>query len=289
MINEMPIKKSTKKGGSNLYDENDEKPTFPSLKSDNILDVESDDESSSSSSSDSDTDVAIPKKKIIGGASDDEEVEDAEEDDVDDSDIDDEKAEDEEDDEEDINDEAEVDDDGEKTKVKSKKTIASSSNIKVKSKKSKPITEIPTFLEDDYDEDADDEDYEDDNYLQKFERDMNDEYLIKFHPESKINNYEEVQTLATIVRDENGKIIDPLHKTIPIMTKYEKARILGIRAKQINNGSKSFLPNLPIDIIDGYVIANMELQQKLIPFIIRRPMPNGISEYWKVSDLQLIL
>ena len=41
-------------------------------------------------------------------------------------------------------------------------------------------------------------------------------------------------------------------------------------------------------MIDGYNIALLELEQKKIPFIIQRPMPNGGSEYWKVSDLEII-
>ena len=46
--------------------------------------------------------------------------------------------------------------------------------------------------------------------------------------------------------------------------------------------------NIPDNIIDGYTIANLELEQKKIPFIIRRPIPNGACEYWKVSDLELL-
>ena len=35
-------------------------------------------------------------------------------------------------------------------------------------------------------------------------------------------------------------------------------------------------------------IAEEELKQKKIPFIIRRPLPNGASEYWKVKDLEML-
>ena len=41
-------------------------------------------------------------------------------------------------------------------------------------------------------------------------------------------------------------------------------------------------------IIDPYLIASMELEEKKIPFIIRRPLPNGASEYWKLKDLELV-
>ena len=76
-------------------------------------------------------------------------------------------------------------------------------------------------------------------------------------------------------------------KTIPFLTKYEKTKILGQRAKQINNGAKIFVKSSE-NIIDGYLIAIMELEQKRIPFIIRRPVPGGGCEYWKVADLENI-
>ena len=35
-------------------------------------------------------------------------------------------------------------------------------------------------------------------------------------------------------------------------------------------------------------MAELELAEKRIPFIIRRPLPNGGSEYWNVKDLENI-
>ena len=70
-----------------------------------------------------------------------------------------------------------------------------------------------------------------------------------------------------------------------LVTKYEKSRILGQRAKQINSGAYPFV-KVPENVIDGYIIAELELKQQRIPFIIRRPLPNGGSEYWKVKDLE---
>ena len=97
--------------------------------------------------------------------------------------------------------------------------------------------------------------------------------------------YDELYALSRIVRDKNGIIVDPLHKTTPILTKYEKTRILGQRAKQINSGNEPFI-SVDRNVLDGYLIAQEELAQKMIPFIIRRPLPNGGSEYWKLSDLE---
>ena len=134
------------------------------------------------------------------------------------------------------------------------------------------------------DSDSDDDDLED---LAKLEHDINKETLLSFHPETKQINYKELLTLAEVTRNNAGAIIDPLHTTIPFLTRYQKARILGLRAKQINHGSAVFI-DVPRSIIDGHTIALMELNEKKIPFIIRRPMPNGASEYWHVKDLEIL-
>ena len=134
-------------------------------------------------------------------------------------------------------------------------------------------------------DDDDDDDDDDDNY-QKITNGLNNNYLDYFHSETNIPNYLEIQELSKIIRDKNGNIIDKNHKTIPILSKYEKTRILGQRAKQINNGSKPYI-NVSENIIDGYLIAEMELKEKKLPFIIRRPLPNQTFEYWKIKDLEI--
>jgi DNA-directed RNA polymerase subunit K/omega len=101
------------------------------------------------------------------------------------------------------------------------------------------------------------------------------------------HNYDEIKALSKVTRDEFNIIIDPLHKTVPFLTKYEKARILGQRSKQIECGAKP-LVKVPENIIDSYLIAELELEQKAMPFIIRRPIPSGGSEYWNLKDLEYI-
>lgn len=123
--------------------------------------------------------------------------------------------------------------------------------------------------------------------LKKFDKELRDNYLLNFHPESLVQNYDEIYNLARVVRDDNGIVVDELHRTLPMLTKYEKSRVLGQRAKQINDGATPFV-KVPEGVIDGYLIALMELEQKKIPFIIRRPLPNGGSEYWHLEDLEII-
>ena len=135
-------------------------------------------------------------------------------------------------------------------------------------------------------DDDEDDDY-DDNYLQKFDNEISKNYIEEFHPECLNHNYEEVAKLSIVVKNSDGIIIDPLHKTIPYLTKYEKARILGQRAKQIETGSRPYV-KVPENIVDGYIIAELELKEKKIPFIIRRPIPGGACEYWNLKDLEFI-
>jgi DNA-directed RNA polymerase I, II, and III subunit RPABC2 len=144
-----------------------------------------------------------------------------------------------------------------------------------------------TFEDDDDDSGDDSDDPDNAEYFQKLKSGVRDSFVATYHPESFSHNYDEIQTLSRVVRNSAGVIVDDLHKTIPIMTKYEKTRILGQRAKQLNEGAQPFI-KIDSTVIDGYLIAMKELEQKKTPFIIRRPLPNGGSEYWRIQDLEIL-
>ena len=141
--------------------------------------------------------------------------------------------------------------------------------------------------EDEREELEDSEDEDDETPFQRLEHPMVSYHLEEIHPEIRSCNYQEIIALSKVTRDESGKIIDPLHKTLPFLTKYEKARIIGTRAEQIDLGSPPFV-SVGDHIIQGRTIALMEFDQKKIPFIIARPLPNGGIEYWRVDDLEYI-
>jgi DNA-directed RNA polymerase I, II, and III subunit RPABC2 len=155
----------------------------------------------------------------------------------------------------------------------------------VKNKRSKKIPVKTVYKNTIIDDDEEDDDEDGELYLQKFDSSINDNYVLNYHPECAVQNYDEILSMIVVLRDKSGIIIDDLHKTIPYLTKYERARILGQRAKQINSGSPPFV-KVPENVIDGYIIAELELKEKKIPFIIRRPLPNGGSEYWSIKDLE---
>jgi DNA-directed RNA polymerase I, II, and III subunit RPABC2 len=146
------------------------------------------------------------------------------------------------------------------------------------------LDHIDDFSEED---DEDDDEDIDENYLQKLDKGIKNNIISEYHPELMVHNMDEVEAACVIVRDSNGVIVDRMHKTLPFVTRYEKARVLGERAKQINAGAKPFI-EISDSLIDGYLIALKEFEQKKIPFIVRRPLPNGGSEYWKLRDLEIL-
>lgn len=140
---------------------------------------------------------------------------------------------------------------------------------------------IEENIVEDLDISDDDEDY------QKFENYSLIENLENEHPEIRSIHFEEVSALTRVQRDAYGNIIDPLHTSMPFLTKYEKARIIGSRAEQLDRGAIPFV-RMDENIINGRTIALMEFEQKKIPFIIARPMPNKGVEYWKLEDLEIL-
>jgi DNA-directed RNA polymerase I, II, and III subunit RPABC2 len=76
------------------------------------------------------------------------------------------------------------------------------------------------------------------------------------------------------------------NKTLPKITKYEKALLIGKRAKQIEEGAN---PNVRVLTGQSAVeIAEEELKQRKIPLIIKRPNGNTF-EYWKPIDMEVTM
>jgi DNA-directed RNA polymerase I, II, and III subunit RPABC2 len=100
--------------------------------------------------------------------------------------------------------------------------------------------------------------------------------------------------IPTKVEDDDGKfqIVDYSEAleiaskkqkiTLPIMTKYEKAKVIGFRATQIAKGAK-VLVNVS-GLKDPFEKAEKELLEKKTPFIIRRTLPDGSHEDWKMEE-----
>lgn len=108
---------------------------------------------------------------------------------------------------------------------------------------------------------------------------MDDDYIQRVHPEMILPDTKELQEIMrSYTRDENPVA----RKSRPILSKYEATSIIGMRAQQIIRGSTPFVESTEVNPID---IALEELRAKLIPVIVRRVMPDGVSEYWRLTEL----
>ena len=135
----------------------------------------------------------------------------------------------------------------------------------------------------------DSEEEEEEEKLDKFNSTDIKVELLSEHPEYKSHNIKEVNALCNVIRDSSGMIIDELHRTIPFITRYEKAKIIGERSKQLSYSNVESMIDVPPDVLDCYDIAVMEYNANAIPFIIKRNLPDGSCEYWKFKDLEKII
>jgi DNA-directed RNA polymerase I, II, and III subunit RPABC2 len=146
----------------------------------------------------------------------------------------------------------------------------------------------------DFSEDSDDEEKNEDDEgeiegdvdLENDEVKIEDEYLLDIEDEE-----DEKDKVIEIEKDEN-KLYKKVEKkiTLPILTKYEKAKIIGLRAIHLSQGALSVisLKNIPYKNLDPLTLAEREFNMKKIPLIIRRHLPNGTFEDWRLEDFKNI-
>lgn len=112
-------------------------------------------------------------------------------------------------------------------------------------------------------------------------------FLNTHHPECRLDYLE--QTLAklplTSYPPDHGT--DSRHRSVPYLTPFEKTKIIGFRANQLAQGSRPFVM-VPSHMTDVLEISRLELEQKRLPFIVKRPMPDGTFEYVRLSDLLMV-
>lgn len=112
--------------------------------------------------------------------------------------------------------------------------------------------------------------------------------LYQQHPECNLDYIEQViPKIPLQYVPPGGDKADSNHRTYPFLTNYEKTKIIGLRANQLSKGSAPFVA-VPKHITDVKDIAKLELEQKRLPFIIKRPLPNGQFEYWRLADLLIL-
>jgi len=147
--------------------------------------------------------------------------------------------------------------------------------------------------EDDYEDQYDEElDLAEDIGLEETQKkDLGNE-LLRFHPEARIDTIESLSMDVVLTNvppsftNADG-YADPIHKSIPFLTQFEKTKILGFRTNQLSQGARPYIV-VPEHVTDIRQIAQMELDARRLPIIIKRPMPDGTFEKWRLSDLLIL-
>ncbi len=77
--------------------------------------------------------------------------------------------------------------------------------------------------------------------------------------------------------------------TVPFLQKFEKAKLLSTRARQIANGAKTKIPIPLLKKRDSLSIAKQELEMKVIPNkIVRKNLQLKTYEIWTITDFKYI-
>ena len=71
----------------------------------------------------------------------------------------------------------------------------------------------------------------------------------------------------------------------PLLTRFEKARIMGARALQLSLGAPVFI-EIPKNATTSLEIAMEELKQRVIPIVIKRTLPNGDYQYLPIDQFE---
>jgi DNA-directed RNA polymerase I, II, and III subunit RPABC2 len=110
--------------------------------------------------------------------------------------------------------------------------------------------------------------------------------LLDQHPEIW-PDYEDSIMEKLVIRDAYPPQKDAGHVTYPFLTLYERTKLLSLRASQLARGAAPFI-DVPEYLTDVYEVAKAELEAKRLPYILKRPLPDGNYEYWRLADLMIL-
>jgi len=108
-------------------------------------------------------------------------------------------------------------------------------------------------------------------------------------PDDEIKDEDDIEMEVPVVTmgPTCGRILEKSERRgRDILSDFERARVLGIRAEQIGRGSRPMVNHG--SEIRPLKIAEMELEIGVLPLIIRRRNPDGTCEDWAVSELRIL-
>ena len=103
-----------------------------------------------------------------------------------------------------------------------------------------------------------------------------------------MDNHPEVKP---VFRTEVAENVKKPRITREYFTKYEYTALLATRAQQLSEGAK------PLVSLDGlktsdpmfvWNVAKREIENRKLPFIVRRQMPDATAEFWSAQEMEVM-
>lgn len=97
--------------------------------------------------------------------------------------------------------------------------------------------------------------------------------------------------IRPVFRTEVAETIKKPRVTRPYYSKYEYTALLAMRAQQLAEGAKPLAATEGLKTSDPMFVWNLarrEIEQRKLPFVIRRQLPDNTSEYWSTNELEVI-
>lgn len=120
-------------------------------------------------------------------------------------------------------------------------------------------------------------DSDDEEELFEFDKNERNRVLLnKYHTDKLFISNNEIQKACTMTQKD----------TQDWLSRFEIARILSFRTRQLIEGAEPYINN--VDHLSEYEIAKQEMTNKKLPFILKRPLPNGTFVYRKLHQLDIL-
>lgn len=74
-------------------------------------------------------------------------------------------------------------------------------------------------------------------------------------------------------------------------TKYEYTALVAMRAQQLAEGAKPLVELTGLRTSDPLFVWNVakrEIEQRKLPFIVRRQLPDGTAEFWSTQEMEIL-
>lgn len=94
-----------------------------------------------------------------------------------------------------------------------------------------------------------------------------------------------------VFRKEVAEAVKQPRITREYFTKYEFTSLMATRAQQLAEGAKPLVSLDGLKVSDPMFVWNVakrEIEQRKLPFVIRRQLPDGTAEYWSAQELEII-